>query len=328
MGNTGIWAARCEWGNIRIDNSVIGPIFKTVAATKHAVLIADDHESDRFFLKRVIAEHAPHLEVVGEVENGEQAIAYLAGDGAYADRKQHPLPELLILDMRMPRITGMEVLEWLRTHDFPRLKIAMMADSSGAIYRERTLDLGVHRFYSKLSGTGELIEMVKALEADLERAENPARRRMSALDPTASVPSAAAISPKRILIVDDKPVVADSIRRLLSLDGHSVLIEESGESALARFEPGAFDLIITDFEMPEMDGLEFAAAVKKQCPTQPIMLISAYIELIKTDERLSTVDLAIGKVFSLGELRAALVRLFPPARPARNPRVGPWPTIE
>lgn len=290
-----------------------------MAATKHAVLIADDYESDRFFLKRAIAEHAPHLEVVGEVENGEQVIAYLAGEGPYADRKRHPLPDLLILDMRMPRITGMEVLEWLRTHDFPRLKIAMMADSSGSIYRERTLDLGAHHFYSKLAGTEELVAMVKALEADLKSEENPTPTRMSALDPVASVPGAAAVSPKRILIVDDKPVVADSIRRLLSLDGHDVLIEESGGSALARFAPGAFDLIITDFEMPEMDGLEFAAAVKKQCPTQPIILISAYIELIKNDERLSTVDLAIGKVFSLGELRAALARLFPPAGPARKP---------
>lgn len=319
MGNTGIWAARRERDNIRIDNSVIGPILKTVAATKHAVLIADDYESDRFFLKRVIAGHAPSLEVVGEVENGEQVIAYLAGKGAYADRKQYPLPELLILDMRMPRLTGMEVLEWLRTHDFPHLKIAMMADSSGSIYRDKTIDLGAHHFFSKLSGTGQLVEMVKALEADLQSAETPAPSRMSALDATVSVSSAAAVSPKRILIVDDKPVVADSIRRLLSLDGHSVLIEESGESALARFEPGAFDLIITDFEMPEMDGLEFAAAVKGQCPTQPIMLISAYIELIKNDERLSTVDLAIGKVFSLGELRAALARLFPPAESPRKP---------
>jgi DNA-binding NarL/FixJ family response regulator len=57
-----------------------------MAAKKHAVLIADDHESDRFFLKRVIAEHAPYLEVVGEVENGEQVIAYLAGEGAFTDR--------------------------------------------------------------------------------------------------------------------------------------------------------------------------------------------------------------------------------------------------
>jgi CheY-like chemotaxis protein len=290
-----------------------------VAATKHAVLIADDHESDRFFLKRVIADHAPHLEVVGEVTNGEQVIAYLEGSGAYADRKKHPLPELLILDMRMPRMTGMEVLEWLRGREFPHLRIAMMADSSGSIHRERTLDLGAHHFYSKLLGTGQLIEMVKALEADLESVENPTPRRMSSLDPTASVPITAAVSPKRILIVEDKPVVADSIRRLLSLDGHGVVVEEDGVSALARFEPGAFDLIITDFEMPGMDGLELAAAVKRQCPTQPIMLISAYIELIKNDERLSLVDLAIGKMFSLGELRAALAGLFPPPGSARKP---------
>src|SRR5260370_11588607 len=186
-----------------------------MAATKHAVLIADDYESDRFFLKRAIADHAPHLEVVGEVANGEQVIAYLEGSGAYADRTKHPLPELLILDMRMPRMTGMEVLEWLRTHDFPRLKIAMMADSSGSTYREKTFDLGAHHFYSKLLGTGQLIEMVKALEADLESVENPTPRQMSSLDPTASVPITAAVSPKRILIVEDKPVVADSIRRLL-----------------------------------------------------------------------------------------------------------------
>ena len=282
-----------------------------MAIAKHAVLIADDYESDRFFLKRAIANHAPLLEVVGEVENGEQVIAYLSGEGIYADREKHPLPDLLILDLRMPRMTGMEVLEWLRTHKLPHMRIAMMADSSGALHRDKTFELGAHHFYSKLSSTAELIEIVKALEADLKSAEEPVPIPVAASDRKGLATNSPAISPKSILVVDDKPLVADSIRRLLSLDGHTVMIEESGERALARLERDAFDLIITDFDMPEMDGLELALAVKQRRPGQLIILISAYIELIKKDERLPAVDVAMGKVFSLGDLRAALAKCFP-----------------
>jgi len=142
-----------------------------VAEKTYTVLIVDDYEADRFFLKETIRQHAPKLHVVAEVGDGEQAVAYLSGEGQFANRKLHPLPDVMILDVRMPRMTGLEVLEWLQKQNFPQLKIAMMADSSSAIHRAKALALGVEHFYSKIMGHGEMIVLVKRLQDELERGE-------------------------------------------------------------------------------------------------------------------------------------------------------------
>jgi CheY-like chemotaxis protein len=62
------------------------------------------------------------------------------------------------------------------------------------------------------------------------------------------------ISALRILVVDDDPVVCDAVRRMLAFDGHQVEVATSGEQALALFEVGKFDLILTDHEMGRKTG--------------------------------------------------------------------------
>lgn len=136
---------------------------------KHRVLIADDYEADRFFLKETIRRHAPLLEVVGEVEDGEEVIAYLWGYGRYADRELYPLPELLIMDVRMPRMTGVQVLEWMKTQTLPPMKVAVLADTSSELFRDRVRDLGLKHFYSKLMSPAEMADLIKRLEAELEK---------------------------------------------------------------------------------------------------------------------------------------------------------------
>jgi DNA-binding NarL/FixJ family response regulator len=135
---------------------------------RHNVLIADDYEADRSFLREIIQHHAPLLEVVGEVEDGDEVIAYLWGYGEYADREKHPVPELLIMDVRMPRMSGVQVLEWLQTQTLPPLKVVMLADSSTELFRHRVANLGFKHFYSKVMETNELVDVVKRLQAELE----------------------------------------------------------------------------------------------------------------------------------------------------------------
>ena len=135
---------------------------------KHKVLIADDYEADRFFLKEAIRRHAPDLEVVGELEDGSDVIAYLTGRDGYADRVKHPLPDLLIMDVRMPRMSGLEVLDWLKIHPFPKMKVAMLADSSFMEFREKAASFGLQHFYPKVINAGELVEVVRKLQAELE----------------------------------------------------------------------------------------------------------------------------------------------------------------
>src|SRR5581483_1123233 len=104
--------------------------------------------------------------------------------------------------------------------------------------------------------------------------------------------------------VDDEPAVADTIRMVLAFHGHNVEIADAAESALAVFEPGKYDLVITDLSLPKMDGFGLARAIKERAPTQPIILVTAYAESIQGDkERLAKVDFLMGKPFSFNNCR-------------------------
>lgn len=133
------------------------------------VLIADDSEVDRFLLRRAIKNVAPRLVVAGETEDGDKVIAYLSGEGPYADRELYPFPDLLVLDSRMPGKSGIEVLEWLRTEDFPQLKVAFLADTSATALKPQALALGADYFFAKAVRSEEVLRVARTLQLELER---------------------------------------------------------------------------------------------------------------------------------------------------------------
>jgi len=119
------------------------------------------------------------------------------------------------------------------------------------------------------------------------------------------------VPPKRILIAEDDPIVAHTIRMSLTVDGHLVELAEDGLQALGMFKVARHDLVITDFKMGNMDGLELAEAIKACSPATPIILLTAYLELInKTDGKVSNIDLLLGKPCSIAELQGALQKIF------------------
>jgi CheY-like chemotaxis protein len=114
-----------------------------------------------------------------------------------------------------------------------------------------------------------------------------------------------------MLVVDDEPLVCDSVKRLLAVDGHQVETATNGQVALALFEKGGFDLIILDYEMPGMNGDAVAAAIKALDPHQPILMISAYPETLAfSGNPLVGVDLVMGKPLNWQELRDAVGKLL------------------
>jgi CheY-like chemotaxis protein len=122
------------------------------------------------------------------------------------------------------------------------------------------------------------------------------------------------ISTKRILVVDDEPFVCDAVRMMLVFDGHQVQTVNSGKDALSVFEKGKYDLVITDFSMPEMKGDELAAAIKSRDPDQPVVMITAYAEMLQASGNpLPGVDFVISKPFLLENLREAIVKVLRPA---------------
>ena len=111
----------------------------------------------------------------------------------------------------------------------------------------------------------------------------------------------------KILVVDDEPLVCETIGMLLSFDGHEVVPAGSGKEALALFEKGRFDLVITDYTMPGMKGDELALAVKARVPGQPVIMITAHGDSLRTSGRpLTGVDQLVGKPFQLADLREAI----------------------
>ncbi len=125
---------------------------------------------------------------------------------------------------------------------------------------------------------------------------------------------APAFPQRRILVVDDEPLVCDAVKMMLDFDGHVVKTAGNGKDALAMLDQEEFDLVITDFQMPAMKGDELAAAIKARAPKQPVVMITAYAEMLHASGNpLTGVDLIISKPFLLENLREAIAKVTPPA---------------
>src|SRR5205809_7788818 len=99
-----------------------------------------------------------------------------------------------------------------------------------------------------------------------------------------STPNVRPVAPRRILVVDDDLSVAQTMRLVLKIDRHDVEIAEDGEQALAMFQAAPYDLVITDFKMANMDGLELARALRVLQPGLPIILVTAYLEALQSSK--------------------------------------------
>jgi CheY-like chemotaxis protein len=114
---------------------------------------------------------------------------------------------------------------------------------------------------------------------------------------------------KNILLVDDDSGVRGSIKVLLSIDRHTVTEAANGHEALQLFTGSRYDLVITDYFMPEMLGDELAENIKNIAPAQPILMVTAYLEKLVNGGRLA--GAVLGKPFSVDDLRQAMAKLIP-----------------
>lgn len=113
---------------------------------------------------------------------------------------------------------------------------------------------------------------------------------------------------KRILLADDEMGVREAISMLLTFDGHTVTGANNGKEALDLFQLDSFDLVITDYAMPEMKGNELAVAIKRLSPKQPIIMITAHPDKLADAE--NPVDQILTKPFRLQDLRRAIAEVL------------------
>ena len=127
------------------------------------ILIADDSAGDialmRMAFKKAEFDSAPQA-----VHNGEEAIAYLKGEGACSDREAFPLPAIMLLDLNMPMKDGFEVLNWLRAQPgLKRLPVIILSASMRMEDVVRAFDLGANAFLVKPATFEELTNMMQCL---------------------------------------------------------------------------------------------------------------------------------------------------------------------
>ena len=124
------------------------------------VLIAEDDASDIFLLKRAFA-MAQVPATLHFVRDGQEAIDYLEGGAAYNNRAEYPLPDLMILDLKMPRLNGFDVLKWLRGQPgLKRLLVTVLTSSDQPDDINRAYDLGANSYLLKPHNSNELSELV------------------------------------------------------------------------------------------------------------------------------------------------------------------------
>jgi len=134
-----------------------------MAKDKYSVLLVDDSEDDILFIRRAIDRH-PRLLIVGEVHDGEDAISYLNGEAAFKDRNQHPFPDVVLLDLKMPRKSGYDVLHWLQEQSFKNLFVIVVSGSFLPEDIERSLNLGANAYYKKNALREEHENLIGSIE--------------------------------------------------------------------------------------------------------------------------------------------------------------------
>jgi CheY-like chemotaxis protein len=128
------------------------------------ILVAEDQPAEVLLLKRAFAK-AGVKAPVHFVKDGQEAIDYLRGRESFNDRQVHPLPTMMLLDLKMPRLDGFDVLGWVRQQPtLKRLPIVVLSSSSMPEDIDRAYDLGANSFIVKPSGMDAQKEVVEQLQ--------------------------------------------------------------------------------------------------------------------------------------------------------------------
>jgi CheY-like chemotaxis protein len=134
-----------------------------MSSSHQSILLVEDRADDVLLLQRVLKKEKSHR-ALDVVKTGEEAIAYLDGQGHYADRRAFPCPALVLLDLKLPGISGFEVLAWIRKQPrLNRVRVVVLTASPHSIDIYRACELGADSFLVKPVEPRSLREALKSL---------------------------------------------------------------------------------------------------------------------------------------------------------------------
>jgi signal transduction histidine kinase/DNA-binding response OmpR family regulator len=278
------------------------------------VLVVDDNATNRQILEELLRQWGMRPTML---ENGKDALAAVKQAAGQADRYA-----LILIDACMPQIDGFALAERISRQSETALIPIMMLTSAGQRQEvARCRELGLPGYITKPIRQNDLFQAILAalgtpvcasLLSD-QNAETPVIDR-----------------PLRVLLAEDNVVNQRLARRLLEKRGHTVVVAGSGPQALALFDRQAFDLVLMDLQMPEMNGLDVTAAIRQREKTTskrvPIMALTAHAMAGDRERCLEAgMDGYLSKPLQARELYAAIVDVLAPSSGASgDPPVLDW----
>jgi CheY-like chemotaxis protein len=142
-------------------------------SANQTILLVDDSENDRIFMRAAFKKANFNWRML-EVSDGDEAIAYLKGDGPYNDRDKFPSATVVLLDLNIPKRNGFEVLKWVRGQEqFKHLQIIVLTTSTRPADVKQAYYLGANSFLVKPAELEELVKMVGCLRDWLQMSQFP-----------------------------------------------------------------------------------------------------------------------------------------------------------
>jgi CheY-like chemotaxis protein len=128
------------------------------------LLLVEDNEDDVFLMTRALRSAEIDLPIQ-VISDGQEALNFFAGHGEYADRTAHPLPLLTFLDIKLPQVSGLELLGWIRSRpELRRAIVIMLTSSSHPEDVRRAYDLGANSYVVKPASFQQLVEFAKGFK--------------------------------------------------------------------------------------------------------------------------------------------------------------------
>lgn len=134
-----------------------------MSAEQHTILLVEDNPKDVFLIRRAFRKAAivTPLQVVGD---GDAAVLYLSGQEPYTERHTYPLPVLVLLDLKLPRRGGTEVLRWIREQpELKRLPVVVLTSSQENADLNQAYDLGANAYMVKPTTFDDLTNIIETL---------------------------------------------------------------------------------------------------------------------------------------------------------------------
>ncbi len=129
------------------------------------VLHVEDDRNDRLLLATTFR-HTDIAVNLQAAEDGEKTVDYLTGNGVYADREHYPFPKLVVLDLKLPRKSGFEVLSWIRSQDkLKNLPVIVLSSSEHEADMREALHLGASGYYTKPVSMVPLKALIKEINS-------------------------------------------------------------------------------------------------------------------------------------------------------------------